>query len=200
MKYRKAVSTDAFIDTTFMFTKAAIMLLLGLTSWGALGWYIVGVVSVFLVFGHTNTTTNTNANTNINITAGDDTTTHHSTVITHNGPNTSFNSSIKRGLCLVLFYASWLGPEYRSVPSLLNTLATRYGGKMKCLQVDVKKWPEVARSRNINISPSSQQLPTLILFKNGVEVRRMPTWTTNHKIVAPTFSEKSVIEYFGLEN
>ncbi len=65
-------------------------------------------------------------------------------------------------LVLVEFGAAWCGPCHSMKP-ILEELRNRIGDKALVLEVDVDKEPRNAKPHNIF------SLPTIILFKNGVE-------------------------------
>lgn len=61
-------------------------------------------------------------------------------------------------------------------------------GNFKFGKVDVGRYPDAAAKYNINDSSKSQQLPTLILFKEGKEVERRPYADRQGKLVKFLFS------------
>ena len=67
---------------------------------------------------------------------------------------------------LVDFWAEWCGPCKRLAP-ILEQVATRMGSKVKLVKVNVDYNPNTAAQFGI------RSIPTLILFKNGVEVEKM---------------------------
>jgi len=44
-------------------------------------------------------------------------------------------------------------------------------------KLDVERWPTLAKEYEVSLSPTSLDLPTLILFKNGKEIKRLPDKT-----------------------
>ncbi|NOR47785.1 MAG: thioredoxin [Methanosarcinaceae archaeon] len=69
-------------------------------------------------------------------------------------------------LVLVDFWAEWCGPCHMVAPTV-ESLAKEHCGKLVCAKVDVDRNPETATKFD------TSSIPTLILFKNGVEVERM---------------------------
>ena len=69
-------------------------------------------------------------------------------------------------LVLVDFWAEWCGPCH-IVASTVESLAKEHFGKLVCAKVDVDRNPKSSSKYD------ASSIPTLILFKNGVEVERM---------------------------
>ena len=67
---------------------------------------------------------------------------------------------------LVDFYATWCGP-CKSLAPIVDEIARDYDGKVKVAKVDIDRAPGVASSHGI------MAVPTLILFKDGAEARKM---------------------------
>ena len=67
---------------------------------------------------------------------------------------------------LVDMYATWCPPCKRLAP-VLDRLAPRYKGKVAFVEVDVDKVPDLAKRYRVTA------IPTLLIFKNGKEARRM---------------------------
>lgn len=65
---------------------------------------------------------------------------------------------------LVEFWASWCGP-CRMVGRQMEELAQEYGGRIRCLKIDADEYPQVADSHGV------QRIPTVLLFKNGEQVK-----------------------------
>ena len=66
---------------------------------------------------------------------------------------------------LVDFYADWCGP-CKMVAPLVDELAHQHMGKVLVTKVDTDRAPEVAAKYDI------RSIPTLIIFRDGVEVER----------------------------
>ncbi len=63
---------------------------------------------------------------------------------------------------LVDFWASWCGP-CRMLAPVLEEIAKEYDGKVKIGKVNVDEEPALATAYNVSV------IPTLILFKGGIE-------------------------------
>lgn len=78
----------------------------------------------------------------------------------------NFLASIETGYSLVDFYADWCGPCRRLAP-ILETLANEMSHKLAFLKLDVSANEKTAAAYNVTT------IPTLILFKNGKEIKRL---------------------------
>jgi len=76
-----------------------------------------------------------------------------------------FDEKIKTGPALVDFWAAWCGPCKMAAP-VLEELSTQYAGKVLVAKLDVDAEPDVAAKYGV------MSIPTVILFKDGVEVGR----------------------------
>ena len=78
----------------------------------------------------------------------------------------TFDKAIAKGVSLVDFWAVWCRPCRQQAP-ILNELAIQYKGKIKFYKVDVdENYQAPNRFKVTNI-------PTLIIFKNGVQVEKL---------------------------
>lgn len=78
----------------------------------------------------------------------------------------SFQQEIASGLTLVDFYATWCGP-CRMITPIIEQLVGMLEGKAKIAKVDIDQSQETTASLQIT------SVPTLILFKDGKEVKRV---------------------------
>ena len=77
----------------------------------------------------------------------------------------SFNDTIASGVTIVDFWATWCGPCRMQAP-ILEAFEAEMSGIVKVGKVDVDEEPEIAGRFNIF------NIPTLIAFKDGVEIAR----------------------------
>lgn len=78
----------------------------------------------------------------------------------------NFQNEISNGVTLVDFYADWCGP-CRMIAPIIEELATELNGKASIAKIDI----ESAQQTTSNFHVTS--IPTIILFKNGQEVKRI---------------------------
>ena len=78
----------------------------------------------------------------------------------------NFNSEIANGVTLVDFYADWCGP-CRMIAPIIEELATELNGKASIAKLDIENAQQTTSSFHVT------SIPTIILFKNGQEVKRI---------------------------
>jgi thioredoxin 1 len=78
----------------------------------------------------------------------------------------SFQHEIMKGVTLVDFHANWCGP-CRMLAPILEEVAKEIKGKAEIAKVDIDSAQKVAAQFQI------ASVPTMILFKNGKEVKRL---------------------------
>lgn len=78
----------------------------------------------------------------------------------------NFESTISKGVTLVDFYADWCGPCRRIAP-VIEELATELKGKATIAKLDIEQAQKTTASFQV------MSIPTIILFKNGKEVKRI---------------------------
>ncbi len=78
----------------------------------------------------------------------------------------NFESTIAEGVTLVDFYADWCGP-CRMIAPIVEELATEMQGQANIAKVDIENSQKTTSSFNVT------SIPTLILFKDGKEVKRI---------------------------
>ena len=87
----------------------------------------------------------------------------HEKIVTLTDKN--FQHQTKNKVMLVDFWAAWCAP-CRMMAPVLNELAGELNGKSQVGKVDVEQYQSLAQRFKI------RGIPTMILFKNGVEVNR----------------------------
>lgn len=80
--------------------------------------------------------------------------------------DTDFDNTIEKGVTLVDFYADWCGP-CRMIAPIMEELADEYAGKAVIAKVDVDNSQNTASKYNVT------SIPTVIMFVDGQEVKRV---------------------------
>jgi len=81
--------------------------------------------------------------------------------------DTNFDETLKANkLVLVDFWAGWCGP-CRALAPTIEELSQDYSGKVLVGKLDVDSNPKTAECFQVF------SIPTIIVFKNGVEIERM---------------------------
>ena len=87
----------------------------------------------------------------------------HARILTLTEQN--FRQQTQNKVVLVDFWATWCAP-CRMMAPVLNEVASELKGNSQVGKVDIQQYQSLARKFKV------RSIPTLILFKNGVEVNR----------------------------
>jgi len=77
-----------------------------------------------------------------------------------------FDKTIKKGITLIDFWATWCGPCRRQAP-IVEEIANEVSKKIKIGKLDIDKNKIAASTYSV------RNIPTLIIFKDGKEVKRL---------------------------
>lgn len=88
----------------------------------------------------------------------------------------NFENEINNGVVLVDFYADWCGP-CRAIAPIIDELANEMNGKAAIAKVNVDK------AQGVSVKYSVHSIPTLILFKEGKEMKRFVGITMKNQLV-----------------
>ena len=86
-----------------------------------------------------------------------------------------FEETIKEGLILVDFFATWCGP-CKMLSPILDELSEEVKD-VKFIKVDVDEEGDLAREYGV------MSIPTIILFENGKEVKRFTGFMNKEEFV-----------------
>lgn len=87
-----------------------------------------------------------------------------------------FESAIASGPVIADFWATWCGPCKMIAPTV-DAVAEELEGKITVGKIDVDECREIAMQYGV------MSIPTLIFFKNGVEVKRFVGVQTKEKLL-----------------
>lgn len=106
----------------------------------------------------------------------------------------------KRINWVVTFYTTW-NPACANFAPIFAQLSNEYNlDNLKFGKVDIGRIPEVGKKYHVSDSSLSQQLPTVILFRNAKEVCRRPYADSKGKLVKFFFAEDNTKAAFDLNN
>jgi thioredoxin 1 len=89
----------------------------------------------------------------------------------------NFDEVIAKGITLVDFYADWCGPCKRIAP-VIEELAEEMQGKATIAKLDVEKAQKVTANFQV------MSIPTIIIFKDGKEAKRMVGLTDKRGLIS----------------
>lgn len=103
-----------------------------------------------------------------------------------------------RNTYIVEFYANWASSCTRLAGTFAK-LSIQYGNEfMKFGKLDVNKYEKIAQKYRVDVSVTSKNLPTIIIFQNGKEVMRRPTINSKGEVEPYIFKEDNIIRDLNL--
>uniref|UniRef100_A0A5S6QI86 Thioredoxin domain-containing protein n=1 Tax=Trichuris muris TaxID=70415 RepID=A0A5S6QI86_TRIMR len=109
-------------------------------------------------------------------------------------------SQQKDTVWLVEFYANWSSMCIHFAPIFAN-LSLKYAlPNLKFGKLDVGRYPQEAQNFRVDNRLVTKALPTVILFRGGKEVKRLPFADSCGRVLAYHFTEENVIRDFDLNN
>jgi len=106
----------------------------------------------------------------------------------------------KRCVWMIEFFTSW-SPECRRVTPVFGELSEKFTlPNLRFGKLDVGRFKQEADRFRINVHPTSKQLPTVSLFREGKEVRRRPMIGGGGRAIPFVFSEERFIMDYDLNN
>ncbi|MEA3445384.1 MAG: thioredoxin [Bacteroidota bacterium] len=80
--------------------------------------------------------------------------------------NKNYKTITRKGLVIVDFWAEWCAP-CKMIAPILNEIADEQAGNITIAKVNVEQQKQLAQSYNI------RNIPTMIIYKNGKELKRI---------------------------
>lgn len=97
-------------------------------------------------------------------------------MVKHIETTNEFKSETEKGLVLVDFFATWCGP-CRMLAPVLEEIDQQNLTQAKIVKVDVDKVGDVAAKYHVQV------IPTLVLLKDGVEIKRQSGFMPKNHLV-----------------
>ncbi|KAG7392448.1 Thioredoxin- transmembrane protein 2 [Phytophthora boehmeriae] len=191
INYRKKATIDGVISLFFMYGKLGVLAALYYLDMTVFGWYAAFCLVLFAAVGQPK----------------------------YDGPSrfTELNPALVEKLVkskasgprkgpktpnswLVFYYADWSDYCLEHEP-MLAELSLRYSSDaLQFGKVDVNKWSDLAVENRIDVSTSSSQLPTLILFQDGQETMRLPPIDADGKVTKTILDRAGLLAVFKLQD
>lgn len=101
---------------------------------------------------------------------------------------------------LVCFYAAW-SPDCVSFAPVFASMSIKYSlPNLRFGKMDASRYQTLAERLRIDVSATSKQLPTVILFQGGKERRRRPYIDVNGKVTRFVMAEEYLVKDLDLVN
>lgn len=178
----KALSLDMFLADFFMYAKATLAALAYAMDIRIFVYYVIAMIVLFLISQQP-------------CYAGPD-------KIKYFTPGT-FNWEVEENhkgvIWLVELYAPWsppcihLEPVYADLSLKYTTAMFKFG------KLDLGRWPQAARDFKVDVNGVTDQLPTIIMFKAGVEVGRIPQVFQDGSCAKGKFTRSDIVRAFDLD-
>ena len=100
---------------------------------------------------------------------------------------------------LVCYMATW-SPPCSDFNPVFAELSNKFGGlnNLKFAKFDCNLYPSIASKHNVSTSSLSKQLPTVVLYQKGKEVKRRPHVDSNGSVYKFIFSYDNMVKDFDL--
>jgi thiol-disulfide isomerase/thioredoxin len=76
---------------------------------------------------------------------------------------------------VVWFHTTWSARCTQLAPVLAGLADKYHHVRLRFSKIDCSRWPAVAERHGISLAATSQQLPTVVCFRQGLEVARIPS-------------------------
>ena len=176
MRYRKSASIDSFLSKIFLYWKATILGLLALVDGKLAFWFAILTAIVSFQFEQ-------------------DMYDARGEGLTYFDDPLSLSAALSSQAVtwLVAYYTTW-SPDSVHIAPVWSELHYKYdnGRTVRLGKMDIGRWPSVAKDCDIGTAAGTDDLPTIILYENGVEKKRIQGPS---KMV---LSAKNIADYFGL--
>ncbi|KJH46960.1 thioredoxin [Dictyocaulus viviparus] len=106
----------------------------------------------------------------------------------------------RKSFFIIQFYTTW-SPDCRHISPVFAQLSERFAlPNLRFGKLDVGRWPKEADRFRINAHPTSRQLPTICVFRDGKELKRRPLVSEKRRAIPFIFTQENCILDFDLLN
>lgn len=185
VKFVRRSNIDAYVSDMFMYSKSGILLLSWMMDQRIFSWYCVMYAMLFLYVrkpeykGPSKIEWLNPATLRRRVLEPDD--------------------EEKNVAWLVEFYASWSPPCVNLEPTFADLSCKYTSADLKFAKFDLMRWPNTGAEYGINVSGTSKQLPTLILFEKGKETVRVPHVYKDGRVSRARLRSSDLVAAFGLD-
>jgi len=103
-----------------------------------------------------------------------------------------------KGYWLICLYSTW-SPQCQKVAPVFSELSRQYGCEgFKFGKIDIGRHDDIAKKFKIRTDSMSQQLPTIVLMKDGAGLQKRPVVQSSGKLQKFHFTEENIIQAFHL--
>ncbi len=172
----------AFVADLFMYAKAAVLTLIWMVDWRLGSWYGLLCLISWLCL----------------------------TMPHYTGPQSfqdmspaeledAIRSMKGTNKLIVLFHSPSSSRCLYLEPQLAQASLQLTSPSVKFVRVDASAWPALAEQHSVSLSPAREQLPSLLLFERGAEIKRLPALNLGSGVVyRASFRPRKIASAFDL--
>lgn len=186
VKSRKIASLEQLMEKVFIFGRCTVCVILYFSNqWRYVAWYLVFTIFMCIILRRPRF-------------MGDDDI-EFLNLATFDSKVRTPQGSDRKLLWIVIFHADWC-EKCTSLEALFAKLSIRYGTpRRRFAKIDVERYSELGTEFNINMTGFTKQLPSVLMFYKGREIRRLPYFNSKDKIVESSLSEDTLVQFFELD-
>lgn len=182
IKIVKSKTWESFIADSILYGKGFLIMLASILDHRLAVWYLIIFIVIFLLCQQPPYSGQGNIN-----------------YLTPLQLESILTEGINSQLWLVEFRALW-SSRCIQASQILADLSLMYSSKSLTFGlVDLGRFPNAAAKYGITLGASMGQLPTYILFENGVEVSRIPEIDFEGKSKTPIITKRLLVRHFELD-
>mmetsp|Transcript_28515 Transcript_28515/g.37302 ORF Transcript_28515/g.37302 Transcript_28515/m.37302 type:complete len:260 (-) Transcript_28515:192-971(-) len=184
VKYARAVTMEQFLDKIFLFGKMTNVALLFHFSRTGASFYITAAFGTLILLQPPKNHYQQLENMQLS---------------TFEEEVKSFRKSDIPRATLLMFYCDWCKDCTLTEPIFVKVSTKHKRKDIRYAKIDLVRFPELAEDLNIDVSGTSWQLPTFILFYKGREIKRLPAFKGDGSVIKTQIDQKGLVKYFELD-